>query len=249
MAIALIGAQNGVSADNQSAVTASFDTSGASLVVIGVAYYGNDIGGLSNAGPYANTFVSDNKGNGNPVALTDWRATSGANLQCGLRLFYYANPIVGAGHTFTGNYSSFNTYPAIAAVAFSGVTTSSPFNIQNGNNANGSLVTSVNVGSLSANASDVAITMISIGEAASGVSVPSGFTFPVNGSADYSPGVHFGIKAGYLLNAGTVTNPSWSGSTQLFSGAIAAFIQAAGATVHPWWQYAGSMMGALAGRA
>ncbi len=227
MAIALVAAQ----ANNNGAVTSTTDpinSSTANFILGAVAYYGNDIGGSGAKGPFTASDVSDNQSN-SYTALTDYRALTGANAQIAMRLFYCASPTVSASHTFTGGSGAGgapNIFPGVALIAFSGVQLASPFDVENGNTVTATS-TSVNVGSISAAATAVAITAIVLNESTAGVSAPSGFTIPTNGSTSLNGGIPaLGIAIAYKLNAGTVTNPTWTGSTDIRAAAIASFLAA-----------------------
>lgn len=113
MAIALVAH---VAAQDKDAVTSSaVDTTGATILVVGLSRY--QAGGA--------VTITDSKGN-TYTALT---AQASSNVAYS-RIYYCPNPTVGSGHTFTGTGSE--SYFTIAAAAFSGVTTTSPFDVENG---------------------------------------------------------------------------------------------------------------------
>lgn len=100
------------------ATSGSIDTTGASLLVMGLA-------GFQPVNAYT---ISDSKSNTwTPLTL---KATGAAN-EARTQLFYVANPTVGTGHTFTWAYAGYGNATA-AVIAFSGAATASPFDLENG---------------------------------------------------------------------------------------------------------------------
>jgi hypothetical protein len=97
--------------------TASINTTGATILVCNLSQFR----GLSN--PNSAT-VTDNKGN----AFAPLTFQVG-NIEPYSRLFYVANPAVGAGHTFTSVGSGALT---LTCAGFNGVRTSSPLDVQQG---------------------------------------------------------------------------------------------------------------------
>jgi hypothetical protein len=91
--------------------TGAVDTSHASLLVVLLSY---------NAVPV----LSDSKGN-TWTPLTAQAGASGSS-----QLYYAANPIVGAGHTFTA--TGVNKFAVLSMAAFAGVVSLTPFDQQNG---------------------------------------------------------------------------------------------------------------------
>lgn len=72
---------------NSPNTTSAIDTTGASMIAVSIAYQIAS-GTLT---------VTDNKGNGDAVALPP--TTTGTNVES--QIFYWLNPTVGTGHTFT----------------------------------------------------------------------------------------------------------------------------------------------------
>lgn len=194
------------------ATSGSIDTTGASLLVIAVAYGGT-------------ITVSDSKSN-TWTALTEY-ANSGQKQ----RIYYAANPTVGAGHTFT--VSGTGVVAAFAASSWSGVDTTSPFDV--GSGASGAtLVTGAGMGSASltpaANGALVLDTC-SHAVAVSGVAGANGFT--LLDAVAFSSGVNYGLGASYVIQttAATVSNAtvvlSWTTGSQ-YAIASAVFKAATG---------------------
>lgn len=193
-AIALVAHTKVTPAGNSGGTSPAIITTGANLIVLGVAY----------ANSHTVT-ISDSKGN-TYTALN----TATTTAQVGL-LYYCLNPIVGSGHTFTIGTSSSQQSMCIAA--FSGVKTASAFDQQN---ANTSLVagTTVQPGSVTPSvANSLVVTMHSAAfiDLGGGVSVDSGFS-----QTDYVPLVastSYGTSLAYLVQgAAAAINPTWTDS-------------------------------------
>jgi hypothetical protein len=133
--------------------TAAINTTGADLLVLGVAY---NVGGPPS--------VSDSKGN-TWIALTA-RTSSNASH----RFFYAKNPTVGSGHTFTvsGSFS----YPGIVVQAFSGADTTAPFDVEAG--TSGSSGTSAATGAITPSAANCLIVAGCANESVTGLRVDAG---------------------------------------------------------------------------
>lgn len=119
---------NQIAADTTSAgfaTTAGINTTGANLIVISASWF---------IGTTAEVTISDSNGN-TWTALTG--STGGGTWRN--RLYYCSSPVVGSGHTFTATGAS--TASVIAVQAWSNMSTSSPFDQQNGgSNASSSTV-------------------------------------------------------------------------------------------------------------
>ncbi len=112
--------------------TAGIDTTGATCLVVLVA----------NRTAAAENTLTDSKSN----TWTGLTAQSIISPQNRLRLYYAANPTVGAAHTFSLSTVT-SSLPAIAILAFAGVATTSPFDQENGATATGAAA-SLSVGSI-----------------------------------------------------------------------------------------------------
>src|SRR6188474_1223549 len=111
MAIALVTNQIVASSGGADVTTSAVDTTGATLLVIGLSLYTQ----------LDNTFgVTDSKSNTWQV-LTKYEANESGTFA--VNLFYCLSPIVGSGHTFSNVTSSGAQYPVLAVAAFSGVAT------------------------------------------------------------------------------------------------------------------------------
>ena len=184
--------------------SSALNTTGASLLVICVT----DKFSWSN--------LADSKGN-TWTPLTAWTGTAP-----GLQLYYAANPTVGSGHTF-----SFDGWSRCAVQAFSGVTTTSPFDQQNGGSGGAS---DGRPGSITPTQGNELVVC--------GVSVQGGSGLPYIGGgfsataqvAD-AGGVPHGIGLAYRIqNTAVATNPAWATGSAVLSVGIASFKAAAGGT-------------------
>lgn len=128
MTIALV-ASAGAHNTSSGATTSSVDTTGANFIALCIVSYP---GG-------ADPTVTDSKSNSYSLTGTKY---SGAFAW--IRWYYCESPTVGSGHTFT--VSGTGSYSVIAALAYSGVASSSSIDVQNGGTFSGS--TSAAVGSI-----------------------------------------------------------------------------------------------------
>ncbi len=123
IAHAIAGSTNGISV-----TSSAIDTTGATLLVLIVV----DVdGGATVSDSYGNTWT----------ALTPYVTPT---VQGAVRIHYAADPIVGAGHTFSAN----GGVPAIAVQAHSGVITSSPFDGENGAAQGNGVATTIATGTV-----------------------------------------------------------------------------------------------------
>jgi hypothetical protein len=167
------------------------------------------------------------------VANTTWAGTSGTNTSSaldsytgvapGIQMYYVANPTVGTGHTF-----SFVGWARQAVIAFAGVATTTPFDVENGQSGGladgtpGSITPSVN--------GEVVVCGLSVQNAGSlPFTLSGGFTITAN-VAD-AGGVPHGIGMGYLIQTtAAAANPQWTttGGSTVMSVDIASFKEATG---------------------
>jgi hypothetical protein len=171
--------------------SAGIDTTGASLLIIHGATFASATG------------VSDSKGN-------TWTAlTEHSRSQRFSRIWYVTNPTVGAGHTFT--ISGTGIYPHLAAAAFSGADTASPFDQENG--ANAAAATSIQTGSVTPTTNDQLIIAGVVGFDTNAPTINLSFT--------------------------TTDTEATDGSTKMMGG-LAYLIQTSAAAVNPTWSWVGS---------
>lgn len=194
--------------------TGSIDTTGASLLVMCLYEF-------SGTGPGTPT---DSKSN----TWTGLTATSANGVRT--TIWYSVNPTVGTGHTFTYNISA--TYPAIHALSFSGVSTTSPFDVQNGGSATST--TSAQPGSVTPTADgELLISALGTAGVITSPSINSSFTADL--STTYSGAVNFGGNTAYYVQpTAAAINPTWSWtSAQSSCSRIASFKAAASASIIP----------------
>lgn len=165
--------------------TGGIDTTGSTLIVLFV----------SQTAAVAAATVSDSKSN-------TWTALTGKSTTVGDGIFYYcANPIVGAGHTFT--VAGTGILAELCVSAWKGTDRTSPFDVQNGNVTTGA--TSLAAGNVMPSANnELVLTGVSSGIGSSSFSVDSGFTKLCG--ADASVGVNesgwLAYKIQNTINAG-----------------------------------------------
>jgi hypothetical protein len=190
LAIALV-AHTGASGTSSSVTTSAIDTTGATLLVIAVAYYNTPT-------------ISDNK-----VGNT-WNIVPAASIQAPdlqTLAYYVCYPVsTGTNHTFTASGGGAN-YPALTVSAWSGTVTASAPDQTNKSQSR-------SPGSVLPSASEeLVITAVTAGGSSSGgTSIDSGFTVLdiVNGV----PGVAFSAAGAYKIQTTAATeSPAWSGGT------------------------------------
>lgn len=213
MAIALVTSID-AAPGNGGGTTGSFDSSGGDLIVVGISSYGM---------PTAS--VTDNKGN-TYTALT---GTANGPSGAACKLYYCANPTVGTGHTVT--FSQGLSYPVISVAVFSGVTTTSPFDVENG--ANSTTNTSLAPGSVTPTANgEVLISVLSLAAAYSGLGIDSSFS--IAQSQAYSGGNNMGGAIAYYVQpTAAAINPTWSWTSSVGCATTIASFKAAAAAANP----------------
>lgn len=190
MAIALVTNTSGVGTAT-AATTGSVNTTGANLVVVAVVEQQGVTGALS-----------DNKSN-------TWTPLTASEIAGGVggKLYYSSSPTVGSGHTFTIGTSS---APTIYAQAFSGVSTSTPFDQQNGGTATGG--TTVQPGSVTPSQNnELIVTMLGFNGAATPTSINSSFV--KTDEQNFGAGNNYGGAMAYLIQTSlAAVNPTWTDS-------------------------------------
>ena len=175
--------------------SAAIDTTGATLLVLAVSYY------------IAPPTVSDSKGN-TPTQIVD----IGGGAAEHLRLYYYSNPTVGSGHTFTVDAG----YHSSGLLAFSGAVLSSVLDQNSGT------IGSSQPGSITPTENNEVIVSAAGAGFGSSCSVDSGFTKVFD--IAFGGGDHLQLGMGYKIQttAGAV-NPTWTGAS---GGAVQASFKA-----------------------
>lgn len=215
MAIALVTNVEASASGSQNVTTGSIDTTGANLIVIAACTY--NLG----SGPT----VTDSKSN-TWAPLTKYQLANATTL----RLYYCENPTVGSGHTFTVSTSL--DYPSVCVAAFSGVKTSSSFDVENGTaNASSSTIATGSVTPSEDN--ELVITGFCFGNTGT-ASIDNGFT--ITGQKQYNSSVNMGGALAYKIQTtAAAVNPTWtiSGSPFQLATGIATFKAAAAAAGQP----------------
>lgn len=209
MAIALVTSVAAQSLIGLTVTTAGVDTTGANGIFCVTSQY------LNSQAP------TDSKSNTYTLV-----AVYGSTFK--VSIYACFSPSVGSSHTFTLTFVG-TTYPAIAAMAFSGLLTSSG---QDGS-ATGQAdqtVDNIQPGSITASAADVFITGFSY-NATPAPSINSSFVIPSGLTLPTSAGAALGIGAAYKFSSGA-ENPTWStGASDLRSVIMAAFKPSAGGSL------------------
>lgn len=148
-------ANTGKGSTNGTNVTSNaVDTSGATVVFLGVA---------SSGGVSATFTVSDSKGN-------TWTGlTLRGSFSAAVRIFYCISPVVGSGHTFSVTSGGGGTRPSIAVLAFNGSAVA--IGTQNGAGGSGG---SVNTGSVTPGSAPAGIVSFYVVASASAHAVTGG---------------------------------------------------------------------------
>ncbi len=181
-------------------ITDAIDTSGATLIVVGVGY-------LNATAPV----LSDSYGN----SWTPLTPTSASGLP-DVVMYYSVNPIVGAGHTFTANGGA--AYASMNVIALSGA---GDFDQENGSTGSGPGILPGSVTPTENN--EIVITVLGYNDSQEPVSIDG--LFVVSDSQNYLAGNSFGGALAYeIQTSASISNPLWSTfNTGSASAAIATF--------------------------
>lgn len=221
MAFALVVHNVTFSTTNSGLTSASLNTTGADLLVVG----------LSEGGTVNNGTISDSKAN------TWHQLTQQINGGKSSELWYAWNAAVGTSHTFT--VTGTTDFPSFCVAAFSGSQTSSdPFDVQNG--ANATFQSTLAPGSITpGSANELIVTCLQSDGQALAATINGGFT--VTDSTTNAGFGHQSASMAYLIQTtAAAANPTWtraSGNSTITAN-IASF-KSAGAAVaqtpyNPW---------------
>jgi hypothetical protein len=198
--IALVASESAGGGGAGGATTAAIDTTGATLIVVGVST-GHDVTAV----------VTDNK-------TSSWtELTSSTNGYVKTQLFYSANPNVGAGHTFNAT----QWVSSIYVLAFSGATITTPFDQQNGANGIGPTLPT---GSVTPTVDkEVVVTALGFDTDGFPLSIDNGFT--KQEELEFSSGNYRGGAIAYKVQTtAAAVNPTWTRTnTQSMATRIATF--------------------------
>jgi hypothetical protein len=203
--IALIANTCAGSSGGTGVTTTGINTTGASLIVLAIAYY-----------PTVGVATPTDSVGGNT-----WNALPAyGNQNPYIKMYYAINPKTGTSQTFTE--SDGQNYPAICVLAFNGTVTTNGFDTQNGTTTSAS--TPISTGSITPTYNnEVLVSSLGAGGGSS-YTIDSSFTIPAGGTLDFSGGNYWGIGIAYLIQTtATAENPTWNGDGSFNSATIASF--------------------------
>lgn len=208
MAIAFVNAWTENSTTFNGFTSGSRDTSGITFLVAVLAEAN------------AQGSISDSKSN----TWTELTTYSGSARTCSI--WYVTNPTVGTGHTIT--ISGTGNSPCVSWGGFTGVATSSPFDVENGNGA--VFATTVQPGTVTPSAANsLVLTGVCTSIQAAGVSVDSPFTLATQG-----PTTGFGSETSAMAyeiqTTATARNPTWTRTNSADLASPIAVFKVAGVT-------------------
>ncbi len=189
--------------------SSAINTTGATLLIAGTSLFSGS------------PSMADSKSNSGWTPLTSY--STGVYVST---LLYVANPTVGSGHTFTLSGS----FPALWVAAFSGVTLSSPFDVENGSTG----TVAIQTGSVTPSQNnELVITVLTVATTTGAAAIDNGFTI-LDGAASDGGSYVGGALAYKVQTTAAAVNPTWSypgitGDTRMTAG-IATFKASGGAT-------------------
>lgn len=198
-----INSASASSAPSAAATTTGIDTTGASLIVIGVA----------NLASNAAATVTDSQSN-------TWTALTRRSSVGAVQLFYCASPSTNASHTFTAGAQSFGMVIGVVVVAS---TATSPFDSENGSASSGDpgTLTPASTGCLVVSAAQADTGGAAYGTL-TGILAPATLTVAIA----VAGGTHFSFAMGYGYQSKATTGMALSVGDDP-SSATAAFLPAA----------------------
>ncbi len=209
MSFGFIASGSGGSTDGRSAVTTSFDSTGAGALFVFVGSDGNV--GLPD--------VFDNKGNNLLPAITVVAGFNGSFIR---NTLYYVEPTtVGAGHTVSVLDRGFR-YPTVHALAFSCASHLRLVDVSTVNG--GGLTTTLAPGSLTPSAANALI--VAAAATTGGTITAVGGSFTGLTATALVGGQHFGLGSAYLIQtSAAASNPTFTNNAAVYLGLIqAAFL-------------------------
>lgn len=206
MAIAIVS-NVGTGGTITGVTSGSFDSTGATLIIVTVAYY--------NGAAMTTSNLSDNKGN-SWTQLTNLGQSNGD-----ARIFYSIPSSTGSGHTVT--VSMPGSYPSVGVIAVSGSAITSPFDKE-------SVAQGTSAGSVTPSEDNE---ILIAGVVTLGGSLSIGSSFTIINNVSYLSGNHMGLGNAYKIQTTAgAENPVWSGGSQPQS-VIATFKASAAASGLP----------------
>lgn len=181
--------------------TSAVNTTGASLIVVGLTY-------RQTQGPH----ISDSKGN----TWTICTKYEGSGSQSGVVFYYCVNPTVGSGHTFSntdgGGTANFG---GISVFAFSGTATSSPKDRENGQFID-PLGATATPGSITPSANNYVVLTTCMNWNGTAPTIPTGYT-----GFNWTTATAFAGGCGYKIQTtASAENPSWGNMNSGSNGAV-----------------------------
>ena len=220
MALALLSGANGhaqaSAATTTPATTGAIDTTGASLLVV-----------LSSTDLSVPSVITDSKSN----TWVNRTVYSDAGSTVGLKVSYVVNPTVGTSHTFTN--TGYN--PSIAVLVFSGAATSTPYDVENGQNM-GTGTTGTPGSVTPGTDNEVVVTGMATTSADGGfVSIGSSFTMTDDVDPTFATGYPL-IAAYKIQTTAGAENPLWTWTSSAGAAGCQATFKAAvaGGAVQPY---------------
>jgi hypothetical protein len=188
------------STDSNSFTSSAINTTGASLIVIGLAWYGPNAASLTPTDSQSNTYTA---------AASTKQVTTSPYLE----LYYKYSPSTSSSHTFTAGGVNV-TYPLMFVFAFNGTTGASVDQGTNfGNAGSASSIQPNPITPLHNNEIIVSLVGVNTQPTSNGaISIDSGFTQP-DASVGYniSTAGHYGGSMAYLVQTtAAAINPTWS---------------------------------------
>lgn len=179
-------------------VTPAADSSGSTLIVVGVLFF------------VTQPTLSDSKGN----TWTGLTAKIVSGNSC--RIYYCVNPTVGSGHTFTCTGGDGTQFACITAIGFSG-NAATPFDAEIAANQGGQ--TTLQPGSITpAQSAELFITLTSLNQINKTATINSGFT-ALSEQTSSQPQGYLAYK---IKSDATAENPTWTYSGVCNSSAVMA---------------------------
>lgn len=226
MAIASVTSTQIASVSGASVTTASVDTTGANLIVLGLSAYAN-----------ADMTISDSKGN-TWTALTRYEGSYLGSFFS--RLYYCLSPTVGSGHTFSAANNGTLQYAVLSVQAFSGVDVYD--SAENGATDSAGSATALSTGSVTPSANgalvfaNVCLRGVTTGQT---FSVTASLTIAHQTSASSGNCVS-GAIAYLIQGSAAAINPQWSWTNGDGAAVSVAVFKptAGGGGGNPWHYYA-----------
>ena len=200
-AISLLASGEGVAGGSGESVTSDMDSTGASLIVVGVTGIGLSFTDITDSATNTWTELTNVEGGGNADAF----------------MSYVVSPTTSATHNFT--FTEANSFATIGALVFGGANTSqTPVE----SDATHTTAASAQAGSVTpGDDNSVIVQLLSQGGTISSLAIDSSYILELE--RNWSSGVNMGLAMAYLIQGtAAATNPTWSWTTNASGGQSAA---------------------------